>query len=175
MVKLKNYEQSSIHDTFMESFLKNKETDCIFYSQEGLKFNIHKEVLYQTKFMRNILLSVHNECCGNIEILCPSSEDELESIVNFLYSGKASSLKVNGIAVILENLTKIFGFPEKLFPVEDCSTLNTMTNLKINEEFEILDKLDEISDEEKTIAETNTKLIPFNPFIGIHSTLKSTL
>jgi hypothetical protein len=85
MVLLKQYPRFFEEDTNMESFLKNDETDCILYSKNGVKFNIHKEILYQTKFMQNILLSAHNACCGTIEIICPCSETELDCIVNFLY------------------------------------------------------------------------------------------
>ena len=79
------------HDRFFEDgngielFLKNKESDCILYSTEGVKFNIHKEILYQTKFLQNILQSAQNTCCRPIEIICPCSETDLNFIVNFLY------------------------------------------------------------------------------------------
>ena len=98
----------------MESFFKRKETDCILYSQDGVKFNIHREILYQTKFLRNILLNVQNVCCGKTEILCPSSEDELESIVNFLYNGKIYLGQQMNLSKILYNLKNIFGFNDEL-------------------------------------------------------------
>ena len=39
----------------METFFRNKETDCVIFSEEGMNFNVHKEILSQTEFMRNIL------------------------------------------------------------------------------------------------------------------------
>ena len=85
MVLLKQYARFFEDDTSIESYLKNKETDCVLYSNNGVEFNIHKEILYQTKFMQNILFSAHNECCRTIEIICPCSEAELDLAVNFLY------------------------------------------------------------------------------------------
>ena len=124
MITLKNDEQLFEHDTFMESYLKKEEPDCILYSKEGIKFNIHKEILYQTKLMKNILLSGHSVCCQNIEIFCPCSENELESVLNFLYNGTNSYNEKTEVTQILDHLIKIFGFPKKLFSVEDCSIYN---------------------------------------------------
>ena len=85
MVLLEQYAGIFEDYTNIESYLKSKETDCILYSNNGVEFNIHKEVLYQTKFMQNILLSAYHNCCGTIEIICPCSEAELDYMVNFLY------------------------------------------------------------------------------------------
>ena len=85
MVLLEQYIEIFEDDTYIESYFKKKETDCIVYSNNGVEFNIHKEVLYQTKFMQNILLSAYHNCCGTIEIICPCSEAELDYMVNFLY------------------------------------------------------------------------------------------
>ena len=65
-----------------------------------------------------------NRCCRKVEIFCPCSEKELESIVNFLYQGAISYSEAIDVANILCNLTKIFGFPENLFTLEDCTMLN---------------------------------------------------
>ena len=116
MVILKNQSQIFQSHDFVESFLKSKEPDCTLYSEEGMKYNIHKEIFYQTQFMRNIFESSNTICCKEKEIFCPCSGNELESMVNFLYNGRASSLKVTDIAKILDNLTRIFGFPENFNP-----------------------------------------------------------
>ena len=42
------------HSDFIESFLQNKEPDCILFSKEGIKFDIHKELLYQTGHRRPV-------------------------------------------------------------------------------------------------------------------------
>ena len=85
MVLLEQYVRIFEDDTYIESYLKKKETDCILYSNNGVEFNIHKEVLYQTKFMQSLLLSTHDICCTTTEIICPCSESELDCMVNFLY------------------------------------------------------------------------------------------
>ena len=115
----------------MESF-QNKEPDCTLYSKEGFKFRIHKEILFQAEKMRNILISELNGCCHNIEMLCPCDGNELESILKLIYNGKISYRTETEIAKIFENLTKIFGFSENLFSVQNCSNLEK----NINEEFE---------------------------------------
>ena len=102
-------------DDLIESFSKIKNTDCILYSEEGTKFKIHRELLYQTKFMQNILFSANQICCGNIEIFCPCLTYELEYIVKFLYSGKIPYEKDVNLAKILDSLTKTFGYPKELF------------------------------------------------------------
>ena len=119
MVVLKNDEQNFNHQDFIDFLTKNKDTDCILFSQEGTKFTIHKEVLIQTKLMRNILKSAIGMDYKELEIFCPCSENELESIVDFLYDGQIPDQTVNDIANIQDNLIKIFSFPERLLSVED--------------------------------------------------------
>ena len=41
------------------------ECHIILYSKEGTQFNIHKEVLYQAKLMRSVLLSVDSRLAEN--------------------------------------------------------------------------------------------------------------
>ena len=105
MVNLKNQEELFGHENFMESFLKNKDTDCILYSKEGVRFNIHKEILFQTKLMQNIMISGHCVCYQNIEIICPCSDYELETILNLLYNGPTYFNEKSDVAEIMWNLT----------------------------------------------------------------------
>lgn len=127
MVILKNNTQSFDHNS-LELYLKSKETDCFLYSREGVKFKIHKEILYYTKLMRNILHSTKNYCCKEIEIFCPCSKDELESMVNFLYTGTFSSDKQISVTELNSNLTKILGFPKNVFCVQDQTEIVDDTN-----------------------------------------------
>ena len=127
-LKLINDTKFFEHDSFTESFLKHREADCILYSEEGTRFNIHKEILYQTKFMRNIFVSATDTSQIDLEIFCPCSENELDAIVNFLYSGKISNNLKTNVTKVLKNLTKIFGFSEELFTVEDFTSLNKPKN-----------------------------------------------
>ena len=85
MVLLQQKHGRFLEDTNIELFFKSEESDCVLYSTEGVKFNIHKEILYQTKFLQNILKGAHNTCCRPIEMICPCSETDLNIIVNFLY------------------------------------------------------------------------------------------
>ncbi len=79
-------------------------------------------------------------------IFCPCSENELESILNFLYNGTISYNEETDVAQILDNLTKIFGFSERLFSIEDCSMINNTETIENKEEFENTDaNFDDIS------------------------------
>ena len=66
--------------------------------------------------MREVVKSV--DCnCGKIEIFFPSlSKKEIDLMVEFLYTGKISNLSANESVVseVLDNLTKLLGFPNCL-------------------------------------------------------------
>merc|ERR1712244_120219 len=49
-----------------------------------------------------------------MEVLCPCSEEELSNMVKFLYTGAMIYEKKVDFPDIMENLIKIFGFPENL-------------------------------------------------------------
>ena len=51
-----------------------------------------------------------------------------------------SELKLTDVAKILDNLTKILGFSEKSFSVEDCSAINKPSTHDSEEEFKISDQ-----------------------------------
>ena len=112
MVILKNDIKTFDQKDFAQSFLKDKETDCILYSKEGIKFNIHRQLFGYTKLMRNILKNAENT--SKVEIICPCSENELENVVNFLYTGTIYGKKETELMTFQENLIGIFGFPEDL-------------------------------------------------------------
>ena len=57
-----NVDHVSAMENDMDFYLKMKPRDCILYSNDGGKFKIHKEVLGQTKFMRDILKSLNENC-----------------------------------------------------------------------------------------------------------------
>ena len=78
MVILKSDTQGFNHD-FIQTFFRDKESDCSFYSADGMKFQINKEMFCSSDFMRNVLIEAENTCCKEIEILCPCSSDELEA------------------------------------------------------------------------------------------------
>ena len=115
MLKLtNNHLQSTIKD-YLNSYLKSKPPDCILYSDDGTKFKTHKELFSQTILMREILKSANaHYCCNSIEIICPCSKEELNSLIEFLNHGRIYCSKRMDALKILENLNKIlgFGFPE---------------------------------------------------------------
>ena len=106
-------DQVSSFEDNMDSYLKNKSRDCILHSKDGSKFKVHKELFGQTKFLRKILSSANERCCG-MEVFCPCSKDELNHLVNFLYDGEIHCEEEFDSLKILENLNKIFGFSKNL-------------------------------------------------------------
>ena len=101
-------------ENYIDLYLKNKSRDCIHYSKDGSKFKVHKELFGQTQFLRKILSSANERCCGTIEVFCPCSKDELNHLVNFLYDGEIHCEEEFDSLNILENLNKIFGFSKNL-------------------------------------------------------------
>ena len=99
---------------YLDVYLKNKPPDCILYSKDGGEFKIHKEIFSQTNFLREILSSAKEHCCGTLEIICPCSKKELGHLVDFLYNGEIQCENEMDSIEIQENLSKIFGFPKIL-------------------------------------------------------------
>jgi len=130
---LYNKEQISLA-SYMIKYFKQRPPDCTLFSEDNCKILIHKELLYQTQYMRSMIKSASiGCCCSQIEIMCPSlTINELEIIVQFLYSGKISCAN-QGIAVkISNNLTELFGFPVNFLkvsliksPEKKCQIRNT--------------------------------------------------
>ena len=117
-------------ENYIDLYFKNKSRDCILYSKDGSKFKVHKELFGQTNFLRKILSSTNERCCGTIEVFCPCSKDELNHLVNFLYDGEIHCEEEFDSLKILENLNKIFGFSKHL--------AMKMPNNSISEVFPIL-------------------------------------
>ena len=82
------YDHSSTIIDYMETYFKKKPKDCIIYSEDGTGFEIHKELLGQTEFLRKLLITENNQCCDTIEIICPCTKEELARLVHFLYHGE---------------------------------------------------------------------------------------
>ena len=157
MVILKSEEQIFDDNDYKDwnwLFFNNKEADCIFYSEDGHGFRIHKEILSQSGKMRNILSSFKENCCGTMEILCLCPKNELEQLVTFLYRG-IISFNVD-LFKILDNLITIFGFPENL-------TLNDENGKEFNrDEF-----LSEEIKREKGITRVHSETISFQTNVNI--------
>ena len=102
--------QSNIVDN-RDLYFKSKIADCILFSEEGFEFSVHKELLYQTKFLREILQNL-DCCCCKIEMFFPTlPKDELEIVIEFLYNGEIIYSDQNVVSKMFSNLTKLFGFP----------------------------------------------------------------
>ena len=83
--------------------------------------------------MRTILTTTQVNCCSPVEILCPCQKNELDQLVNFLYSGEIRSTEESESLKTIENLIKIFGFPENLkrncdaeYPGSDTVSIDTL-------------------------------------------------
>ena len=147
--------ETLLYDDHMKRFLKEKSPDCILYSKDGHDFPIHKvrisgkflqksemftnfyiyclfqEVFCQTKLMLSILESA-NSCCEKLEILIPSlQKEELECLIDFLYSGTIPS---DDSTTIKENLTTVFGFQEDMTFIDKSRTFINNSRNEIDQE-----------------------------------------
>ena len=80
MCLLINDNQISLERDYLNSYLKTKLSDCILYSEDGAEFEIHKELLSQTKFMREILSSAKGRRISKaffFELHCPKNEQNI--------------------------------------------------------------------------------------------------
>ena len=55
---------------YIESDIKLQPPDCSLFSEDGYEIPIHKEVLYQTKFLRKIVKTM-DCCCCKMELFFP--------------------------------------------------------------------------------------------------------
>ena len=103
----------------MESYFKSTPPDCSLFSDNNYGILIHKELMYQTKFMREMIGTVGID--SKIEVFCPSlSKEELEIIVEFFYNGKTFYKNQAVVSQVSKKLEELFGFP--LIQVETSDT-----------------------------------------------------
>ena len=107
-------DQVTAIEDYLDRYLKKKPSDCVLYSEDNTEFKIHKELFGQTDFMREILSSAKERCCGILEVFCPCSKEELGQMVKFLHTGEICCETKFDALNILENLDKIFGFTKYL-------------------------------------------------------------
>ena len=99
----------------MGSYFKQVPPDCTLFSEDGFEIPVHKELLYQTRFLRRMLKSANMDNF-KIEIMIPSiSKEELKNMINFLYSGKIYCPDQTFANQVFDNLIELFGFPSKNF------------------------------------------------------------
>ena len=99
----------------MGSYYKQSPPDCGLFSEDGYEIPLHKELLFQTKLMCQMLKNVDMDCC-KVTIMCPSlTKEDLEKIVDFLYGGKIYCTNLTDATEVFNNLTQLFGFPSTNF------------------------------------------------------------
>ena len=76
-----------------------------------MEFHLLQELFTQTPFMRSILASAKENCCGNFDIFLPCQREELAYLVQFLYDGKISCKNPSTSSEFYDNLTQVLGFP----------------------------------------------------------------
>ena len=102
----------------MSSYFKCNPPDCRIISQDNSGLMIHKELLYQTKVLCEMVRSVDVEN-SNIDILCPDlTKHEIQILICFLYTGEIRCKDQIVASEVSSNLTKLFGFPT----IYQCST-----------------------------------------------------
>ena len=97
----------------MESYFNQNPPDCSLFSQDNFEFPVHKEVLFQTRYLQEMIMNTTSDsCCCKIEILCQSiSKEMLQIMVDFLYSGKISCDDQKLASQACKCLNALFGFP----------------------------------------------------------------
>ena len=74
---------------YVKSYLKSKPPDCTLFSKDGFEIPVHKELIYQTKLIHQVIKSGTDCCCRKIDIIFPSLEKkQLDLMVQFLYDGQ---------------------------------------------------------------------------------------
>ena len=166
--RFNNVDHISMIEEYLGVYLKSKPPDCILYSQDGWEFKIHKEVLSQTSFLREILSSAKEHCCGIVEVFCPCTQKELGNIIEFLYKGEINLEKETDFIKIQENLCEIFGFSKNLCIKNPNQALSHDQNCSLDTEFEAVEEKIEISfDENSENNNLNNGTEYFRPGYGV--------
>ena len=117
----------------MESYFKSSPPDCSLFSHDNYGILVHKELMYQTKFMREMIDTVGID--SKIEVFCPSlSKEELEMIVDFFYNGNMFCTNKAVVSQVSKNLEELFGFP--LIQVETSDTKESILRLETRKQAE---------------------------------------
>ena len=82
--------------------------------------------------MCTIVKNVKPECCNNLDIMLPSlTKDDLEYVVEFLYTGQISCPDKETVSQVLTNLSKLLGFPEGM-DLSEAPVKSESTNYRAN-------------------------------------------
>ena len=98
--------------SYMETYFKHRPPDISLFSEDNFEVLIHKELFYQTQLMCSMIKSTDSEyCCSNFTVVCPMPKEDLELIVQFLYSGRLFSKSQKAATRLSKYLEELFGFP----------------------------------------------------------------
>jgi len=98
---------------YMEAYLKNTKPDITLLSEDKFEFTVHKEIFFQTQLMRTMIKSSDSGyCCSRVSVICSIPREELEMVVQFLYSGEVFCKNQNEANILSENIAGLFGFPK---------------------------------------------------------------
>ena len=98
--------------SYMETYFKHRPPDISLFSEDNFEVLIHKELFYQTQLMCLMIESTDSDyCCSNFTVICPMPKEDLELIVQFLYSGQLFSKSQKTATRVSKYLEEIFGFP----------------------------------------------------------------
>ena len=100
--------------------------------------------------MRSVISNVRQDCsCNKLEFVFDALEkDDLEDIVQFLYSGQILFTDQAHAAKVLGNLTKYLGFPEMVNPEGDIK----QEGIKVDEDIDLTFDYGELT--KNTLAKT---------------------
>ena len=97
---------------YMETYFKHEPPDISLFSEDNFEIPIHKELFYQTKLMCLMIKSANSDyCCSKVSVVCPMPKEDLELIVQFLYSGQLFSKSQKAATRLSKHLEELFGFP----------------------------------------------------------------
>ena len=139
----------------MNSYFKQRPPDCSLFSQYNCEIKIHRELLYQTSYLRDMIKSVNMDySCCKIEIICPLlSKSELETMVQFLYRGEISYSDEKTGAQIAKNLTEYFGFPPMSFVMNPKNNQSKYQNYGLKQDYKEEDvKIEMLDPESDTVC-----------------------
>ena len=98
---------------YMETYMKNIKPDITLLSEDKFEITVHKEIFFQTQLMRTMIKSSDSDyCCSRVTVICSIPREELDMIVQFLYSGEVLCKNHKDANILSENLTELFGFPK---------------------------------------------------------------
>ena len=100
----------------MDSYFKQHTPDCMLLSGDNHEIPVHKEILYQTKYLQSMINCAGFDAYSGtylIEIMLPTlTKEDLEVIVEFLYTGQIFAKNQAMANQVSENLTELLGFPQ---------------------------------------------------------------